>query len=183
MTNRRRKQPVNKRKFIVIGLVLLFGISLIIPMLPTDLFNKPENDYISTTTTNIPQFKKEGNLSFIKKNTEEIIKTIDIEIADTEAQREQGLMYRRYMSPNQGMLFTFDAPKLQAFWMKNTYISLDILYIDENNKIVKIYPNTETLSERSLPSNIPAKYVVEVVAGFCKSRGIEEGDFIKFESL
>ncbi|QEH42089.1 DUF192 domain-containing protein [Chitinophaga sp. XS-30] len=138
----------------------------------------------STTTTvtenNGPAFKKEGVLSFISKEKGDTIKTIDIEIAETDEERAQGLMDRKAMAESQGMLFIFAAPEEQSFWMKNTYISLDIMYVDEKMEIVSIQKYATPLSEESLPSFKKAQYVVEVNAGFTDRNKIKFGDRIAF---
>ena len=84
------------------------------------------------------------------------------------------------MDENQGMLFIFDDSSPRYFWMKNTYISLDIIYIDENFRIVSIQKTALPRSEESLPSEKPAKYVVEVNAGFTDKYKINKGDKISF---
>jgi uncharacterized membrane protein (UPF0127 family) len=126
------------------------------------------------------QFTKEGELSFFRQVTGEKIAQIDIEIADTPAERTQGLMDRRYLPPNAGMLFIFDSPGPLSFWMKNTYIPLDIIFISEAKTIVSIAKNTTPLSEALIPSGEDAMYVVEVNAGFCDRYGIAAGDAIDF---
>ncbi len=126
-----------------------------------------------------PPFKKEGDLSFLKKDGKEL-KKIDIEVADDNAQRAQGLMWRKSMPENEGMLFIFPEDADQAFWMKNTIMPLDILFINSNKEIVKIYKNTIPYSEKSMPSEKKAMYVVETVAGFCDKYGITEGDKISY---
>ncbi len=126
-----------------------------------------------------PPFKKEGDLSFLKKDGKEL-KKIDIEVADDNAQRAQGLMWRKSMPENEGMLFIFPEDADQAFWMKNTIMPLDILFINSNKEIVKIYKNTTPYSEKSMPSEKKAMYVVETVAGFCDKYGISEGDKISY---
>ena len=145
-----------------------------------------EQDYtLSTDRTeqfkNIqePQFKKEGELQFLKKDGS-LIEKIDIEVADNEPERRQGLMYRRTMDENRGMLFIFPQEELQDFWMKNTIMSLDIIYVNKNKEIVKIHKNTIPFSEASVPSIKPAIYVVEVNAGHTDKLGIKEGDRIEF---
>lgn len=129
---------------------------------------------------NGPAFKKEGVLSFIGKEKGDTIRTIDIEIAETDDERAKGLMDRKSMADSQGMLFIFTAPEEQSFWMKNTYISLDILYVDEKMEIVSIQKYATPLSEESLPSFKKAQYVVEVNAGFCDKNKIKYGDKITF---
>lgn len=122
-------------------------------------------------------FTKEGELVF--SDSMGVQKTkIDIEIADDEYQRELGLMNRKSMEENQGMLFIFPFERFQSFWMRNTFISLDIIFVDANKTIVTIHKNTQVLSDQSYPSSKPAKYVVEVVAGFTDKHNIQIGDKI-----
>ncbi|MBS1516560.1 MAG: DUF192 domain-containing protein [Bacteroidetes bacterium] len=127
-----------------------------------------------------PQFKKEGELEFLSANSKDTIRKIDVELATNDDERMQGLMYRKSMDDNKGMLFIFDKEEEQSFWMKNTIMSLDIIYINSEFKIVKIYKGTTPFSENSLPSGKPTKYVVEVAAGFTDRYKIKEGDKIMF---
>lgn len=127
-----------------------------------------------------PVFTKEGELYFLSKVNNDTIRKIDIELATNDAERAQGLMDRKSMTDEQGMLFIFPKEEEQAFWMKNTYISLDIIYVDENREIVSIQKYTTPLSEESLPSFKKAQYVVEVNAGFCDKYHIAYGDKIAY---
>lgn len=122
-------------------------------------------------------FKKEGELTFTDSTGKEITK-IDIEIADTDYDRQLGLMNRKSMEENQGMLFIFPAERYQSFWMLNTLFSLDMLFINSNKEIVTIHKNTTPLSQQSYPSSKPAIYVLEVVAGYTDKFNIKEGDII-----
>ena len=136
----------------------------------------------STFTTSGPeaQFTKEGELSFFRQATTEKITQIDIEIADTPAERTQGLMNRHSLPQNGGMLFIFDSAQLLSFWMKDTFISLDMVFVNDLKEIVSIAKHTTPLSEALISSQKPAMYVVEVNAGFCDTHGIKEGDRIDF---
>ncbi|MBI1937372.1 MAG: DUF192 domain-containing protein [Ignavibacteriales bacterium] len=120
-------------------------------------------------------FQKEGELVFANSNGGTISK-IDIEIADDDTQRQVGLMMRRNMKLDQGMLFLFEEETYQSFWMKNTILPLDIIYVNSQKEIVTIYKNAKPYSEESLPSSKPAQYVVEVNAGYTDQFGINEGD-------
>jgi len=162
--------------FIITAFIAISGIIAIY------IFNnKPEKKSKKTESTeNQSEFTKNGTLSFIKANTNEKIKTIDIEIAKDDYSREKGLMYRRNMFENQGMLFIFEESSPRYFWMKNTYISLDLIYVDENRKIVSFQKSAVPLSEETLPSYKNAMYVVEVIAGFVDKFNIKEGDIIDF---
>jgi uncharacterized protein len=125
-----------------------------------------------------PAFRKEGELEFITAGGAK--HKIDIEIADTPADRSFGMMHRKRNEMNHGMLFIFEMEGPQAFWMKNTFIPLDIIYVDSQMRIVSIVENAQPLSERSLPSEGNAQYVVEVNAGFCQQNGIRPGDAISY---
>jgi uncharacterized protein len=139
---------------------------------------KPPTETVVTKPAE-PPFVDEGDLRFIDKNGKEIAK-IDIEIVDKEAERNQGMMYRTHMGEFQGMLFLFEESKPQAFWMHNTYISLDIIYVNEKKEVVSIQKNAATENDTSLPSIKPAQYVVEVNAGFSDRYGIVEGTKVQF---
>ena len=76
------------------------------------------------------------------------------------------------------MLFIFSRQEYQSFWMRNTAISLDIIFVNSNNEIVTIHKNTNTFSDKSYPSTKPAIFVVEVIAGFTDKYGINVGDKI-----
>lgn len=125
-------------------------------------------------------FTKEGELSLKKSKTDSTLVTLDIEIADDEYQTQTGLMYRKSMAKNQAMLFIFEDEKPRSFYMKNTEIPLDIIYINSKNTIVSIQKNAQPLDKTSLPSNAPAKYVLEVNAGLCDVWELEVGDFMKY---
>lgn len=126
-------------------------------------------------------FKKEGQLSIKKATNDSIIKSIDIEIADDAYQTQTGMMYRDSMKDNQGMLFIFPDAQYHSFYMKNTKIPLDIIYIGADKKIVSIQKNAKPFDETSLPSNAPAQYVLELNAGLSDRWNIEVGDFIEFK--
>lgn len=125
-------------------------------------------------------FKKEGVLFLKKAETDSIIKTIDIEIADDDYQKQTGLMYRNSMETHQGMLFVFDKEEYKSFYMKNTKIPLDIIYINSNKKIVNIQKNTKPFDETSLPSEAPVKYVLEINAGLSDQWNLQAGDKIDY---
>jgi uncharacterized protein len=126
------------------------------------------------------EFNKEGSVSFIDQNNQQTIVRIDVELANTPSLRAQGLMNRPTIGQKQGMLFVFPDMDYRSFWMKNTNISLDIIYADDKGKIVSIKENTVPFSEASVPSDKPAMYVVEVNAGFCARHQIQAGDRITF---
>jgi uncharacterized membrane protein (UPF0127 family) len=172
-------KPIRGRS--ALYLVILLVALVLFFILKPDTLKKPggsgqESEQVQSSG---PVFEKEGVLTFLKPDSTKIV-TIDIEIADDDAQRERGLMYRKQMEMSTGMLFIFEDQDYRSFWMKNTYIPLDIIYLDANRKIVRIHENVATLNEQSVPSDFPAKYVVEVIAGFTALYSITTGDMITF---
>jgi len=125
-------------------------------------------------------FTKHGELVFITPAGSDTLTSIDIEIAGNEASREMGLMYRQSMPDNMGMLFIFDRDEMRSFWMKHTFIPLDLLFINADFEIVTIRENNKPLIEWSIQSDAPARYVLEVNAGFCVEHGIQKGHWIRF---
>ena len=125
-------------------------------------------------------FKKEGKLIIYKSNSDSIRTSFDIEIADHDYEIQTGLMYRNSMKINQGMLFIFDDTIERFFFMKNTNIPLDLIFINENKKIVSFQKDAKPFDETSLPSNAPAKYVLEVNAGLVTNLSIAVGDSISY---
>jgi hypothetical protein len=121
------------------------------------------------------KFQKEGELVFASASGQ-LLKRIDIEVADTEYDRQKGLMFRENLGESEGMLFVFPTEDSLSFWMRNTYISLDIIFINKNKEIVTIYKSTRVNSDQSYQSIILSKYVVEVNAGFTDKHGIRVGD-------
>jgi uncharacterized membrane protein (UPF0127 family) len=99
-----------------------------------------------------------------------------VEMAENDEERARGLMFRKEMPEGKGMLFDFKAEQPVAFWMKNTYVSLDMIFIKADGRILSIAENTEPLSERGVPSGGPVRGVLEVVAGTARKLGIKPGD-------
>ncbi len=126
-------------------------------------------------------FKKEGVLYLKKANSDSIIKRLDIEIADDDYKIQTGLMYRTHLENHQGMLFIFPNLDFRSFYMKNTKIPLDIIYIDDNQSIVSFQKNAKPFDERSLPSEAPAKYVLEINGGLSDDWQLTVGDRIEFQ--
>jgi uncharacterized membrane protein (UPF0127 family) len=102
-------------------------------------------------------------------------KSVDVEIAKTDPDRQRGLMYRTSMPENDGMLFIFERQRKLSFWMRNTCIPLDMIFVAEDGTIVKIEENVPTLTDQTFPSECPAKYVVEMNAGWCRKNGVAAG--------
>ncbi len=128
------------------------------------------------------EFQKQGQLRFLNA-AGALITAIDIEIARDESKRERGLMYREKMAENQGMWFIFDAEEPRSFWMKNTIISLDMIFVNGKNEIVTIHKYTNPYSEDPFSSTRPAQFVLEVNAGFADKYGVSVGDRIAWSAF
>lgn len=160
----------------------VFKYSLLFLVLLT-IINCKEDKSKTNEDKVVVSFKKEGVLTIKKADSDSILKIIDIEIADNDYETQTGLMYRTQLETNQGMLFIFPDEDFRNFYMKNTKIPLDIIYINSNKTIVSVQKNAKPFDEISLPSEAPAKYVLEVNAGLFEVWLLEVGDNIDFEVL
>ncbi len=124
-------------------------------------------------------FKPEGIVTFFRPDASPITR-IAVEIAETDSARQRGLMERTSLPEKGGMLFLMDNQEIQSFWMYNTPLPLDILFVNDSLKIVTIARETPSFSQEYITSTAPARYVVEVRAGFTARYGISEGDFIRW---
>ncbi len=108
---------------------------------------------------------------------------VDVELARTDPERRKGLMDRPSLPEGTGMLFLFDQSAVQSFWMKNTLIPLDMLFIGEDGRIVGIVESAEprTLTERTVGK--PSRYVLEVNGGWSRAHGVRAGDQVRFENV
>ena len=113
----------------------------------------------------------------------EEIAHIETAVADDDNSRSEGLMDVRELPENNGMLFIFDENRERNFWMANTPLSLDIIFVNDEYEIVRIHQNTSPYSQDGIPSEYPAKYVVEVNAGFTLRNDITEGSTIEIRGL
>lgn len=102
-----------------------------------------------------------------------------VEVMRTDEQRARGLMHRRFMPEDRGMLFDFKREEPVSMWMKNTYLSLDMVFIDKTGRVVNVAENTEPLSERIIPSAAPVLAVLEVNAGTARRIGLKAGDHLR----
>ncbi len=106
-----------------------------------------------------------------------------VEVADTAEKRRWGLMYRSELGADEGMLFVFPDDKAHSFWMKNTPLSLDMIFMDRRRRVVGIIHDTVPFSTRSVGVGLPSRYVLEVRAGLARRKGIVEGDVAHFERV
>jgi len=113
------------------------------------------------------------------KNGDKI--SVSVEVVKTQEARQLGLMYRKSLAKKSGMLFIFENEREHPFTMKNTYIPLDMIFINRSNKITGIVKNTLPKTKGPYTINVPSLYVLEVNAGFCRENGIEKGDSVIFK--
>lgn len=119
-------------------------------------------------------------LSFLTE-TGDTVSTIQAALADDDQTRSTGLMDVFDMPDNKGMLFIFDDEEPRSFWMANTPIALDIIFVNADKEIVRIQQNTRPYSDRNVVSEYPAMYVVETNAGYTLRHDIIEGMMIDFD--
>lgn len=124
-------------------------------------------------------FDYSNNLTFLDENGN-TVSTLRFVKAEDPAERNQGLMDVTSMPDDAGMVFYFDTEEPQSFWMMNTPLSLDIMYVSADSTIVSIYKSTTPFSDKTLPSGKPAKYVIETNAGYSISNDIKEGMKVRF---
>jgi uncharacterized membrane protein (UPF0127 family) len=108
---------------------------------------------------------------------------VRVEVADSPRERQLGLMHRKRLAADAGMLFIYPFESPQYFWMKDTYIPLDLLFIGTNLLVVGIVENTTPLSLERLQVDTPSRFILEVNAGFCKKHGIQEGSRVRFSGI
>ncbi len=106
--------------------------------------------------------------------------TVSVEIADTDTTRELGLMYRRHLDENAGMIFVFAAPSHQQFWMKNTVIPLDMIFAGADGRIIGIVREAKPFTESIDAVAGDSQYVLEVNGGFCARHQVKAGDTLRF---
>lgn len=177
MKSKNVKQPKQKSIWIIsIAVILMIAIIGYLYYNPSPSSSKN----LTNSKNTEPIFIKEGSLWFISKENADTLRQVAIEIADDENTRAKGLMHRSSMADTQAMLFIFEKEARRSFWMKNTPMSLDILYVNKAREIITIQKHTEPYSESSIPSIGEALYVVETIAGFCDNYQITEGDLITF---
>ena len=105
----------------------------------------------------------------------------DIELAANDAERERGLMYRKELGPYQGMLFDFHREMAVSFWMKNTLLPLDMVFIAADGTVRHVHANAVPMSTDTIPSQFPVRGVLEINGGSARLLGIKPGDKVRHE--
>jgi uncharacterized membrane protein (UPF0127 family) len=143
----------------LIGLAVMLSVAITLSML--------------TSITSAVEVGKQEPLTIVTDAGKTEFK---VEIADTDASREEGLMFRSSLPPDAGMLFDFKVTDQVAFWMKNTFVPLDMVFIRADGTVARIAADTTPLSEKTVPSEQPVRFVLEVNAGTAKRIGLKVGD-------
>ncbi|MCE9522816.1 MAG: DUF192 domain-containing protein [Alphaproteobacteria bacterium] len=120
-----------------------------------------------------------GGLERLTIDTATGTRTFMVEVVREESDRNRGLMFRRSLAADRGMLFDYDPPQQIAFWMKNTYIPLDIIFVGADGKIITIAAKTTPLSLEQIPSGGAARGVLEIAGGVSATLGIKVGDRVR----
>jgi uncharacterized membrane protein (UPF0127 family) len=151
-----------------------FLIGLIVALMAALIFA-----YARTAPTG-PVFPR-GNLTFQRADGTTI--PLDIEIATTPAQTEYGLMFRRFLPPHAGMLFLFTPAQPVSFWMKNTFIPLDMLFVQEDGTITKIVTRAQPFSLAHINSGDPVRAVIEINGGAADQWGLKTSDKVLYPAF
>lgn len=109
--------------------------------------------------------------------------SVYVEVADTADTQSRGLMYRKHLEPDRGMLFVFDEEKPHAFWMKNTPIPLDMIFVSRDGRIVGIHGNAEPFSLAPIDVGVPSRTVLEVNGGYTAAHGLKVGDRVAYRNI
>ena len=137
-----------------------------------------ESSSATTASEDAIPFRVDGTLDVMRNDS--MLLTLDIEIADNDSTRERGMMQRTGFPDDSGMLFVFDNEEIQTFWMGNTPVALDLLFINSGAEVLNFSKYAVPFSNDMLASTGPAKYVLEVPAGWVDTNGILEGDRVEW---
>ena len=125
--------------------------------------------------------RSDPRVVILTKGGKELV--VQVEVADAPTKRALGLQYRRELAEDRGMLFLFPAEKIQSFWMKDTPISLDMIFIGSDRRIVGIVHEAVPFSTASLSVQSPSQFVLEIQGGLSRKKGITVGDAVRFENI
>ena len=156
-------------------------VALLLPVLAGSYIGCSEDQATEQPRDESPSipFRKDGTLTFTRADGTPIT-TIDIEIAESDSAQARGLMQRDELPEDAGMLFVYPGAAPRSFWMANTRIPLDIIFVGADREIMRIAKYVRPRSPESIPSRYPAQYVVEVNAGFADTYGLSETDRIEW---
>jgi len=126
-----------------------------------------------------PSFSDEKGTIIFYEGKNKMLCSFKVEFAITEYEQTMGLMFRKFMDKNRGMLFIHKDNDIRHYWMKNTYIPLDMIFIDSNYTVVDIYKDARPLDETTISSKIKARYVLEINSGEADNCGIKRGTKVR----
>jgi uncharacterized protein len=159
---------------------ICFTPFVIMLMVLTTACSKNTNQTESSGRSDGRQIEYSGMVFFLDSNKSPIT-NIEVAVANTPDLRNLGLMDVRNLPPDKGMLFIFEQQDRLSFWMANTPLPLDLLFVNSDYQIVHIHHNAKPFSRQQIDSVYPSLYVVEVNAGFAINHDIVEGQYIEFE--
>jgi uncharacterized membrane protein (UPF0127 family) len=154
-------------------------LSLLVVAISAPLVFGCADDEAQRRTDDLRTFQEEGTLAFVRPSGD-TLRTIAIDIADTDAERRRGLMRQRSLGYDRGMLFVFDAVDRGSMWMKNTPLPLDIAFVAPDSQVINIARRTTPFSEEPIEPAAPRKFVVEVRAGFAQRFGLTDRTRIRW---
>ena len=158
---------------------LKFVLMVTLAMLVSMCSQHQKNSKQEATNDRSKSLKFVRPVSFLSAEGD-TVSTLQAAIADDESERNEGLMDVRDLPESKGMLFIFNEDQPRSFWMANTPLPLDIIFVNADYRIVRIHHNAQPFSEKSLSSGKPAKYVIETNGGYCVSHDIQEGMKVNF---
>lgn len=134
-------------------------------------------------TPRIHFYEQAGGGSSDTGESDDVIASFWIELATTRSERSRGLMYRRNMADGWGMLFVYPGSAERSFWMKNTLIPLDMVFIGPDGRIVHVVESAEPMTRTPRPSKHPARYVLELQGGSAARHGLDVGQYMRLEGV
>ncbi len=180
------KKKNKTRKSFPVKIVLLFAGAVIIGtvLLFSGIFNdnNRKGSAVKNITSRETPLRHDADIRIIDVDSS-VLATFKVEIAETVQARMKGLMYRSIMPFDQGMFFIFEKDEPRSFWMENTYIPLDVIFINQKMEIVRIRKDTRPRTRDAIRSDHPAKYVLEVNSGMTDRYGISEGQRVILERV
>jgi len=157
----------------VVNKILATTILIILLMMALFRFF-PKKNIENTAPVSAERALARGRLDFLQADGT-LISSITVEFAEDDYARGYGLMFRKFLPFDHGMLFIFPEERYQSFWMKNTAVSLDMIFLNNNKEIINIARDTQPFAEKNYSSAAPARYVLEVVAGYSDQWAIGPG--------
>jgi uncharacterized membrane protein (UPF0127 family) len=135
--------------------------------------------YVEPTEKNRPTFRKARVV--VQGQGGDL--PLSVEVAEDDPQRAYGLMFKKQMGDDEGMIFLFDETREHIFWMKNTFIPLDMVFIGDDRRVEGVYENAEPFSLQRMTVQKPSRYVLEVNAGWCRQHGVGAGAQLRFDGV